>query len=115
MLTLFAPGGFRYALLSDAVPVDTSTAAVPAAAAEGSVSVMAIYPNPAVGLVTVQLTDTACLGGLLDVYNLLGQRTMSVRVTALTLQLDVAGLASGIYFIRVSDGKKGQAGKLIKV
>jgi hypothetical protein len=40
---------------------------------------------------------------------------MSVRVTALTLQLDVAGLASGIYFIRVSDGKKGQAGKLIKV
>ena len=115
MLTLFAPGGFRYALLSDAVPVDTSTAAVPAVAAEAAVSGMAIYPNPAVSLATVQLTDPACLGGLLDVYNLLGQRTMSVRVTALTLQLDVAGLASGIYFIRVSDGKKGQAGKLIKV
>jgi hypothetical protein len=115
MLTLFAPGGFRYALLSDTVPVDTLTAAVPTAATESSVSGMAIYPNPAVSLATVQLTDPTCLGGLLDIYNQLGQRVMSVRVTTLTLQLDVAGLTSGIYFIRASDGKKGAVGKLIRI
>jgi hypothetical protein len=115
MLTLFAPGGFRYALLSDSVPVDTATAAVSVTATESSASGMAIYPNPAVSLATVQLTDPACLGGLLDVYNQLGQKVMTVRVTALTLQLDVAGLASGIYFIRVSDGKKGAAGKLMRI
>jgi hypothetical protein len=115
MLTLFAPGGFRYALLSDTVPVDTATAAVTAAAAEGSVYGMTIYPNPAVSLVTIQLTDPACLGGLLDVYNQLGQKVMTVRMTGLTLQLDVAGLASGIYFIRASDGKKGAVGKLMKL
>jgi hypothetical protein len=115
MLTLFAAGGFRYALLADTVPVDTAKGAVTAAATEGSLSGMTIYPNPAVSLVTVQLTDPACLGGLLDVYNQLGQKVMTVRVTALTLQLDVAGLASGIYFIRASDGKKGAVGKLMKM
>jgi len=115
MLTLFAPGGFRNALLTDTVPVDTAKGAVTAAVTEGSVFVMGIYPNPAVGLVTVQLADPACLGGLLDVYNQLGQKVMTVRVTALTLQLDVAGLASGIYFIRASDGKKGGVGKLMKM
>jgi hypothetical protein len=76
---------------------------------------MAIFPNPAVSLTTVQLTDPACLGGLLDVYNQLGQKVMTVRVTALTVQLDVAGLASGIYFIRASDGKKLAVGKLMKM
>ena len=115
MLTLFAPGGFRYALLSDTVPVDTATAAVPPAATESSVPGMAIYPNPAVSLATVQLTDPACLGGLLDIYNQLGQRVMSLRVTTLTLQLDVAGLSSGIYFIRMSDGKHGAVGKLVRI
>jgi hypothetical protein len=115
MLTLFAPGGFRYALLADTVPVDTATDAVSVAATESSASAMTIYPNPAVSLVTVQLTDPACLGGLLDVYNQLGQKIMSVRVTTLTLQLDVAGLAGGIYFIRASDGKKGAVGKLIRI
>ena len=115
MLTLFAPGGFRYALLSDTVPVDTAAGTVPAATAEGSLSGMSIYPNPAVSLATVQLTDPACLGGLLDVYNQLGQKVMTVRVTALTIQLDVAGLASGIYFIRASDGKKGAVGKLMRI
>jgi len=115
MLTLFATGGFRNALLSSTVPIDTATGAVTTAATEGSVSGMAIYPNPAVSLATVELTDPACLGGLLEMYNQLGQKVMTVRVTALTLQLDVAGLASGIYFIRASDGKKAAVGKLIRI
>ena len=107
--------GFAMRCCLTTVPVDTAEGAVPAAAAEGSIYGMAIYPNPAVSLATVQLTDPACLGGLLDVYNQLGQKVMTVRVTALTLHLDVAGLASGIYFIRSSDGKKAAVGKLMKM
>lgn len=114
MLTLFAPGGFRYALLSSTVPVDTLKSSV-TAATDGAEANIGIYPNPAVGLVTVQLTGPACLGGLLDMYNQMGQKVMTTRVTALTLQLNVAGLASGIYFIRASDGKQEEVGKLVKL
>jgi len=115
MQTLFMPGGFRYALLSSTVPVDTLNSTV-TTATEGATAIeMAIYPNPAVSLVTVQLADPSCLGGLLDVYNQLGQRVMAVRVTALTFQLNVTGLTSGIYFIRVGDGKMESVGKIVKL
>ncbi len=114
MRTLFAPGGFRNALLSSGVPVATDSAAGATVTDEAGAG-MTIYPNPAVSLVTVQLTDPASIGGLLEVYNQLGQKLMAVRVTALTVQLPVSGLKGGMYFIRVDDGKKRWCRKLVKL
>jgi hypothetical protein len=113
MRTMFAPGGFRYALLSSGVPVAAmDNAAEVTADVTGG---MTVYPNPAIGLATVKLADPASLGGILDVYNQLGQRVITMRVTSQVMQLDVSGWGKGIYFIRVSGGKKGATSKLVRI
>jgi hypothetical protein len=113
MRTLFAPGGFRYALLSSGVPVAAidSAAEVTADVAGG----MTVYPNPAVSLVTVSLANPSCLGGLLEVYSQLGQKIVTMRITSQAMQLDVSGWSKGVYFIRVSGGKNGGTSKLVKI
>jgi hypothetical protein len=113
MRTLFAPGGFRYALLSSGVPVAAmDSAADLSGEAEGG---MTVYPNPAIGLATIKLTDPSSMGGLLDVYNQLGQRVMTMRITSQVMQLDVSGWGKGVYFIRISGGKNGVTSKLVKI
>ena len=112
MRTLFAPGGFRYALLSSTVPVAVDSAASVAGGGEGGI---AVFPNPAVSVVTVKLADQASIGGLLEVYDRLGRQMAVVRITSLELQLDVSGWASGVYFIRVNGGRVSTAAKLVKI
>jgi hypothetical protein len=117
MRALFAPGGFRYPLLSSDVPVesaartDSATAETTTAGGPG----LALYPNPVVGVVSVKLSDASGIGGMLDVYNQLGQKVMTMRVTGLVFQMDVSTLGKGIYFVRVSDGKSGKTVKMIKI
>jgi hypothetical protein len=52
--------------------------------------------------VEVRLNDAGSLGSTLEVYDRMGQRVMGARVTNLTFALNVSGLASGLYFIRVN-------------
>jgi hypothetical protein len=111
MRTLFAPGGFRYPLLSSTVPVAVdSLASVP-----GEGGGISVFPNPAVSGVTVKLTDPACLGGLLEVYDQLGRKVAEVRITSLVLQLDVSSWSVGTYFIRMNGEKNGGTAKLVKI
>ena len=64
---------------------------------------MSIYPNPTMNSATVRMAE---VGSVLGIYNMMGGRVMSVRVTQATVQLDLSGLAGGIYFVR-QDGKSG--------
>ena len=109
MRGLFAPGGFRYPLLSSAIPVELGDTVVTLADGAGGIS---LFPNPAVSTVTVNLTDNSSLGGMLGVYDLTGRRVMEMRITSLTLSLDVSALKAGIYFV-VADGESGR--KVIKL
>lgn len=113
MRTLFAPGGFRYPLLSSTVPVvvDSTEAEVDPA---GGITA---FPNPAMSSVTVKLADPSSVGGLLEVYDQLGRQLAAVRITSLELQLDVSGWASGVYFLRTIGvgGQNGAAYKLVKI
>jgi len=108
MRTLFAPGGFRYVLLSSPA---ASVAALSTDAGAETVNVanrpqtLSLYPNPAVSQVSVKISDAACLGAILEVYNQMGQRVMSSRVTSLSIGLDISHLPGGVYFIRINGGK----------
>jgi len=117
MRTLFAPGGFRYALLSStAASVAALSTDEPNGVQTGNqLSSMSIYPNPAVSRVSVRLSDEHFLGSMLEVYDRMGQRVMAARVTDVTFGLDVSALASGVYFIRINDGKAGAGYKLLKL
>jgi hypothetical protein len=112
MRTLFAPGGFRYPLLSSNVPV-----ALPDSAAmkEGSWAAIGLYPNPAFNAVTVSLTDNGYLDQPLTIYDQLGQRVLETQVTSLMMLLDISSLNKGVYYISVSDGKGRNLVKLVKM
>ncbi|HXB07981.1 MAG TPA: M43 family zinc metalloprotease [Puia sp.] len=118
MRTLFAQGGFRYALLSSpaaslaALSTDTPTEAAPTGS---RIAAMTLYPNPAVSRVLVKMSDEACLGAMLEVYDRMGQRVMVSRITDLNFGLDVSHLSSGVYFIRINDGKASSGNTFVKM
>jgi len=118
MRTVFAPGGFRYVLLSTtaasvaALSTDTPTRAT---ASIERPRMLNLYPNPAVSQVSVKMSDADCLGSMLEVYDQTGQRVMTSRVTDLSFGLDVSHLSSGVYFIRINDGKASSGYKFVKL
>jgi hypothetical protein len=63
-----------------------------------------LFPNPASDLVHVRLPSTE--GGILTLFDATGRAVRSVRLTrgAAIATLDVAGLASGLYDLRLSNG-----------
>lgn len=116
MRTLFMPGGFRYALLSS--PAAFAPAGEPAATVSGSGAVVltpSLYPNPASTYVSVVLPDASQIGGLLEVYNQTGQIVMAMRVTETSFQLNISGLANGLYFIRITGGGSQESAKFVKL
>jgi len=113
MRTLFAPGGFRYALLSSTVPVSApASAGVPGAPEPPG---LRVYPNPVSSIATIDLPDPGSIGGLPEVYDGLGTRVAALRISAQVIQLDVAAWKSGVYFLRISGGRRAIAGKLLKL
>jgi hypothetical protein len=117
MLTLFAPGGERFAILSStaltatplAAPVSTTTTS------ENINQQITVYPNPATSTVSVQFTDDAIIGSSLEVYNQVGQIVITAQVNELLMQLNVSSLGKGMYYIKVGDGKTKSITKLIKM
>lgn len=75
-----------------------------------------VFPNPTNGSFTIELDDEASEEGVLvEVYNLLGSRVISVQLSAEnqhTLSLD--GQQRGIYIIRVMQGDRIAVERLIK-
>ncbi len=71
------------------------------------------YPNPASGNTVIENKKSKGNWNL-DVYDLSGKKVLSEVVTDKTkFILDVSGLASGMYYIRVSDNVSAGTGKLI--
>jgi len=118
MRTLFAPGGFRYPILSSAalaaVPAVISTVPV-APPADNAGMVLRIYPNPAVNTVSVVMTAGTRTGSLLEVYNQVGQKLMTTNISSLNIQLNVSALPGGVYIVRINGGQPGNNFKMVKM
>jgi hypothetical protein len=116
MRTLFLPGGFRYALLSS--PAAFAPAGEPETAQAGSgasLLVPSLYPNPASSYISVTLKDASQIGGLLEVYDQMGRIVMTTRITQINFQLNVSGLAGGLYFMRLANGGGQETSKFVKL
>ena len=62
-----------------------------------------IYPNPATDVVNVQCTmNNEQLGDELQLFDVYGKLLQIVPITSETTPINVADLASGIYFVRVT-------------
>ena len=115
MRTLFAPGGYRYPLLTS--PAATAPPGEPAEvlSRSGNFPAADVFPNPASSYVSVNLKDPTEVGSLLSVYTLTGQVVMAERITQSSFQLNVSGLAAGLYFIHLGNSNGQQALKFVKL
>lgn len=114
MRALFAPGGFRYALLSSTgLAPGTVIGPLPSGPSSGSASIR-LQPNPVTGPVWIISSDASNTGAVLDIFNLVGQKVMTTRIAGVSFQLDLSSLPKGLYFIHVNgDGRNSL--KLVKL
>jgi hypothetical protein len=59
-----------------------------------------IYPNPASDLINAR-THSAMMGKEMIITNAMGQVAMKIQVTKEVMQVDVSGLAKGVYIMQV--------------
>ena len=59
-----------------------------------------IYPNPADDFVVLQNVK---VGGKLDLFNVVGKKIKSFKIESHNQRLDINGLNSGVYFVKVDD------------
>ncbi|HSZ86452.1 MAG TPA: zinc-dependent metalloprotease, partial [Puia sp.] len=115
MRALFEPDGIRYPLLSSGALASTALAdTVNAVTEEGSVQLISVYPNPATDFVTVNMTDQNAIGSTLEMYNQVGQRIISQKISQLQFQVNIGTLNRGIYYVKINDGKSKNVTKLVK-
>lgn len=70
-----------------------------------------VYPNPATSYVIVKADDIQTV----EIYNSVGMKVNALKVAAAEVNVDVAGLNGGVYFIRVIDSKgNGTVTKFVK-
>ncbi|HEY8972388.1 MAG TPA: zinc-dependent metalloprotease, partial [Puia sp.] len=113
MRALFAPGGFRYALLSS-TGVKPGTVIGPLPSAPSGSASIRLQPNPVIGPVWIISSDASNTGAVLDIFNMMGQKVMTSRITGTVFQIDLSSLPKGIYFIHVNgDGRNSL--KLVKL
>ncbi len=67
----------------------------------GVTSFATVHPNPATGLITITGKNLAQA----EVFNTLGQQVATATGEGETLQIDIANLPAGIYFVNVTDGE----------
>jgi hypothetical protein len=62
-----------------------------------------VYPNPAQGLINVNLTGFRNVDGVLTIVDALGKTVFSKQCTETVSQLELSRLADGIYTILFND------------
>ncbi len=117
MRVLFAPGGYRYPLLSsDALTAIPKPSPVEAHLPDASGFVkINVYPNPSSGSITIEIPESIGLSARLQVIDGMGQPIMDLPITRHIQQLDISSLRAGIYYIRVGDGTNRIISKLMKM
>ncbi len=73
-------------------------------------SLLNIYPNPAIDNITLETTSK----GSLSIHNISGQLLIQHEITEQTTTVDVSGLKSGVYLVKVVGTNSTQVGKVIK-
>jgi len=72
-----------------------------------------IYPNPSLDEVTIE-SSLVLTKSQLSIMNMNGQQVISRQITEPKIQLDISNLPSGIYVVRLINGKSVEVGKFVK-
>ncbi len=103
------------------VPVTSQLSARTAAAViqtvttdEVAVHDIIVYPNPVAGELVVKLTNGFKKGSVITFTDVAGRLLRNLRVTGTEYVLPLSALSSGVYFIKINNGKKSITKKIIK-
>lgn len=117
-LGLLPPGDYRFVLKLDAgmLPAPCApgmfntaydsvdfTVTVPGALSENEIPVFSFFPNPAGSLLNVSLNQVSDDGSII-IQSLDGKVLFNYPVSTTSAQLDMAGVADGIYLVSFSTG-----------
>ena len=69
-------------------------------AGENGMAAVSIYPNPTNGNITVCGNNIS----MVEVYNLCGQKVVSVEKSANTVNVNMSELTTGVYMVKIVDG-----------
>ena len=70
-----------------------------------------VYPNPTTGVVNI---EGATLNADIAVFDMFGKQLMTGKVASERTELDLSGLASGIYIIRIANADAVSTIKVVK-
>ncbi|MBC7884119.1 MAG: T9SS type A sorting domain-containing protein [Saprospiraceae bacterium] len=90
-------------------------AAIPSGTVDGlELNNVLIYPNPANDLVNIQMVDTKVSYTKCTLMDITGRALIYLPISNIITSLDIQHIQSGIYLIKLSDGKKAIYRKFIK-
>jgi hypothetical protein len=73
-----------------------------------------LFPNPSNSLITIYLPNNPQMNATLTIYNLNSQKLITRQIAEQKVVIDVSGLPSGIYFVKVEDIGKIMTGRFVK-
>jgi len=117
MRALFTPGGPRYALLSTQAltALGKPDTAIFKSTPETAGEAMLVYPNPATDIIHLRITGPFMPGLTAEIYNSMGQLVLTAPITQSLQEVHIAGLSSGVYYLRTGSGSNSKVIKLVKL
>ena len=74
---------------------------------------VSLFPNPVNDKLNLHLSDDSS-GGILTIYNAMGQKVLNTKILTNETQLDVSQLQAGFYFYLYSKNGFNHSGKFVK-
>ncbi|NNK72502.1 MAG: T9SS type A sorting domain-containing protein, partial [Flavobacteriaceae bacterium] len=69
------------------------------------------YPNPVTDVLTMNAQDKI---DNVEIYNMIGQRVMTMKPDAVQSQVDMTNLSQGTYFVRVTINNVSETIQIVK-
>ena len=82
---------------------------------EKELPVAKMYPNPAVNFIVIELTTPATQGTTIELFNLLGAKVRTVKVSGTRTEIPVGDLHNGIYLCTINKNGKALETRKINV
>jgi Secretion system C-terminal sorting domain/Pregnancy-associated plasma protein-A len=122
MRALFAKGNIRNSFLAsfacDSNAVQPAPLPTPetAPATTDSFDIFKVYPNPVQNMATIEYIPAAQFGAKhISIYNSTGKNVFNTEINKTKTTINLSNLISGLYIIRIGEGKKAYSTKLIKI
>lgn len=90
----------------------TSLANISLGVASNTIAGFGVYPNPVKGN-SLTVTTSSTEAKTANIFNVLGRKVFSQRFSSMNKTMDISGISSGVYIMKVSEGNNIATKKLI--